>query len=392
MTRNDASQTLRNELVERLRQSGTLTSSRVARAFRRVPRHVFVPEHPQHAVYDDRALITKARGGIPTSSSSQPAIMATMLEQLEVRPGQRVLEIGAGTGYNAALLSEIAGSRGSVTSIDIQPDVAAIARARLRALRYDNVRVVADDGARGYAKGAPFDRIIVTASCWEMPSAWLHQLRDGGVIVLPLRLNGSHVSLGLRRRGDVLRGISAQPCGFMPMQGVSGRTLNRRLTGGVAPMFAQTDARIPLVGLRTLLRTTPQRVECRALDELKPGDVFNFATFQALQGDPVVAIGAIGGAQDVGLCDEGATSLCFAGTSAVTRGRLIVYGGDEMRAAFERNVQAFVDAGKPATTRLRVDIRANTAAALDEIPKPVGRGRYAWARASLRFDARYAAA
>src|SRR5262245_21373857 len=113
----DGTAVLRRELVEQFAKAGIIRTPAVARAMARVPRHIFVPDYPLHMVYSDRALITKMRGGIGTSSSSQPALMAGMLEMLRVRRGMNVLEIGAGTGYNAALLAELAGADGSVTTI-----------------------------------------------------------------------------------------------------------------------------------------------------------------------------------------------------------------------------------------------------------------------------------
>src|SRR3990172_6286957 len=121
--------TLRRRLVKELRRRDYLHSQRVAEAFAAVPRHLFVPGQPLKDVYTDRAFITKRVDGVPVSSSSQPSIMAIMLEQLELAPGQRVLEIGAGPGYNAALLSQLVGERGRVTTVDIDAEVAGGGRA-----------------------------------------------------------------------------------------------------------------------------------------------------------------------------------------------------------------------------------------------------------------------
>jgi protein-L-isoaspartate(D-aspartate) O-methyltransferase len=127
----DPTASLRRQLVEQLTKAGAIRGAAVARAMARAPRHLFVPEYPLHLVYGDRALVTKTRAGVGTSSSSQPAIMAVMLEALRPRRGMNVLEIGAGTGYNAALLRELVGPDGAVTSIDIQADVTARARRNL---------------------------------------------------------------------------------------------------------------------------------------------------------------------------------------------------------------------------------------------------------------------
>src|SRR3990172_3865788 len=115
---------LRRRLVNELRKPGYLRTERVAEAFSAVPRHVFLPGKPMKDVYTNRAFVTKQLDGVPVSSSSEPAIMAIMLEQLDVQPGHRVLEIGAGTGYNAAVLSHLVGRRGRVATVDIDSEIA----------------------------------------------------------------------------------------------------------------------------------------------------------------------------------------------------------------------------------------------------------------------------
>ncbi|MGH3930512.1 MAG: methyltransferase, FxLD system [Pseudonocardiaceae bacterium] len=142
-----------------------------------------------------------------------------MLQQLEVRPGHRVLEIGAGTGYNAALLARLAGPEGEVTTVDIDTDVAESARRNLTAAGYAGVRVIRGDGEDGYPAAAPFDRIIVTAGAWDMPPAWLEQLAPAGRIVVPLRIRGLSRSVALERDDPCWRSVSVENCGFIPLRG-----------------------------------------------------------------------------------------------------------------------------------------------------------------------------
>jgi protein-L-isoaspartate(D-aspartate) O-methyltransferase len=184
---------LRQGLVELLRGRGHVRDDRVAAAFGAVPREVFLADHAERHgladVYRDDAIVTRRDGaGTPTSSSSQPAIMAEMLEMLGLRAGQRVLEIGAGTGYNAALLSHLVGDEGRVTSVELDADTAVAAR---RALVTSGVpvRVEVGDGAAGWPAAAPFDAVIATASTEVVPRAWFDQLRPGGTLVVPLRLS-----------------------------------------------------------------------------------------------------------------------------------------------------------------------------------------------------------
>lgn len=183
----------------------------LARAFSRVPRHRFIPdlvwpdltgaplsrsEDPvpwARCVYQDQAVTTQVNDGVPggpgrvnrpTVSSSQPSVMAAMLQAAEVVPGAHVLEVGSGTGFNSALLSELVGAEGSVTTIEVDPGVAERAEACLRGTGHD-VRVVSGDGADGYPDGAPYDALLATCPVVRVPTPWLTQVRPGGRIVLP---------------------------------------------------------------------------------------------------------------------------------------------------------------------------------------------------------------
>ncbi|HSZ42366.1 MAG TPA: methyltransferase, FxLD system [Trebonia sp.] len=226
---------LREALVDQLAAAGTVRMPAVEAALRAVPRHVFVPEAPLPRAYADDVVQTKLDSdGIPISAASQPSIVAVMLEQLAVAPGDRVLEIGAGTGYNAALLARLAGDSGSVVTLDVDDDIVRGARAALAQAGFPGVTVIRGDGALGYAPRAPYDRIIATVGARDIPLAWQDQLAPDGRIVVPLRLRGSvtrsvafrhapearsapHTGSG-REAGPVLRSVSSVMCGFMPMR------------------------------------------------------------------------------------------------------------------------------------------------------------------------------
>jgi len=212
----------RRALMHAVRERGAAKDDAVARALLTVPRHVFLPGIPLEEVYRDDAIVTKRDSdGVPISSSSQPTIMAIMLDQLGLAPGHRVLEIGAGTGYNAALLAQLVGPDGEVVSIDIDDDVVERARAGLAAAGPDHERVtvVCDDGARGYPDRAPYDRIIATVGVWDLSPAWLEQLAPGGRIVAPLDLHGAQVSVAFERGDGGWVSRSLVPCGFMQLRG-----------------------------------------------------------------------------------------------------------------------------------------------------------------------------
>lgn len=210
--------TLHQALVERLRQSGAIQSDRVEAAFRAVPRHLFLPNEPLAKVYQDEAIITKRLNGRPISSSSQPTVMAVMLEQLALESGHRVLEIGAGTGYNAALMAHLVGETGQIITVDLDEDT--IENARQCLARASNVQVICADGWFGYPEAAPYDRIILTVGAWDIAIAWQEQLKPDGRLVLPLTLRDNvQLTVAFEWADDCLESVSMSNCGFMKLRG-----------------------------------------------------------------------------------------------------------------------------------------------------------------------------
>jgi protein-L-isoaspartate(D-aspartate) O-methyltransferase len=218
---------LRQRLVDDLRRRGYVRTDPVAAAFAAVPRERFLADYAERhgldAVYKDEAIVTRRDPGTgeATSSSSQPAIMAEMLELLAPGPGDRVAEIGAGTGYNAALLAHLVGDEGMVTSVELDPETAADARRNLREAGCP-AAVVVGDGRDGVPAAAPLDGMIATASVEAVPRAWHDQLRTGGRLVVPLRISrvafGLQVVAGLRRGRHGLEHAAAVPGGFMALR------------------------------------------------------------------------------------------------------------------------------------------------------------------------------
>ncbi|MBP2477619.1 protein-L-isoaspartate(D-aspartate) O-methyltransferase [Crossiella equi] len=212
---------LREQMIHHIRAAGHLPTQRIEAALRTVPRHRFVPAAPLEEAYANRAITIKPGANRPASCISVPTVVAMMLGQLDPQPGDRVLEIGAGTGYNAALLAELVGPTGSVTTVDIHPDVTDHARRALASTGYDRVRVVTGDGALGEETGAPYDTIIVTVGPWDLPTAWFEQLAPGGTLVVPLHWRGQARSVAFHRQGDgSLRATNSAQCGFIPMIGI----------------------------------------------------------------------------------------------------------------------------------------------------------------------------
>jgi protein-L-isoaspartate(D-aspartate) O-methyltransferase len=199
------------------------TSAHVEAAMRAVARHRFVPDAPVEQAYANVAVITKrAPDGTDLSCASLPSLVAAMLDNLDVQPGHRILEIGAGTGYNAALLAHLTGPTRQVTTIDIDPQVTGQARRALDATGYGSVEVITRDGALGAPEHAPYDRVIVTVGAWDIPTTWWEQLVPGGRLVVPLRWRGQTRAVAFVRSTDSWRADWVELCGFVPMIGQEG--------------------------------------------------------------------------------------------------------------------------------------------------------------------------
>lgn len=255
---------LRAEMVERLRASGAVHDPAVEQALLNVPRHLFLPHKTLAEAYENVAVATRWERGATISSVSQPEIVAMMLEQLHIVPGMRVLEIGAGAGYNAALLAELVGPAGSVTTIELDPDLASEAAAHLAAAGYSpaRARVIAGDGWEGWAAGAPWDRIEATVGVWDISPAWVEQLAKGGILLTPLWLGVSDVSVALRKRVDALVSESWALCGFVRLRGPgAGQPPVARLSGRRSLLGPGAESLAPHVAEALALPSRRQRLD-----------------------------------------------------------------------------------------------------------------------------------
>jgi protein-L-isoaspartate(D-aspartate) O-methyltransferase len=216
----EEAEALRTRMVDRLVGSGVVTTPEVEQVLRLVPRHLFLSGVPLADAYRDEAVLVKrAAGGSPISSASQPTMVASMLEALDVRPGQRVLEIGTGTGYNAGLLAELAGPHGRVVSVELEGDLAGRAAETIARAVAHPVEVVAGDGALGYPPAAPYQRVVVTAGASRVLPTWEEQLAEGGRLVVPIvdAAGVGSVVVFDKVGGRLVAGADI-PCAFLPLR------------------------------------------------------------------------------------------------------------------------------------------------------------------------------
>ncbi|MER5203817.1 methyltransferase domain-containing protein [Streptomyces sp. NPDC002825] len=264
----------RRALVRELEAQGLLTDPAWRAAFAEVPRHLFVPYYYVSATggyerlwagdpeqerrdrwlrgaYDDTAIATRVRDGDLVSSASQPSLMALMLDALEVRAGNDVLEIGAGSGYHAALLCHRLGEE-HVTTVDLDEEIAESARTHLAAAGY-RPAVLAADGGRGCPEHAPYDRIVATCEVPAVPYPWLAQCRPGALVLAPLstgliRLrvrDAAHAEgrfLETSAYFVALRGVAAEAAMPVPRHGPAGDERFLFLWGLVAGSLDRREA------------------------------------------------------------------------------------------------------------------------------------------------------
>jgi protein-L-isoaspartate(D-aspartate) O-methyltransferase len=201
--------TLHERMVNAQLRSRGITDERVLDAMARVPRHEFAPERYRDQAYEDHPLPI-AEG----QTISQPYIVAVMLQALALKPSDRVLEIGTGSGYVTALLAELTGE---VFSIERHAALANAARELLSRLDYRNVRVVVGDGTRGFAEGAPYDAILVSAAASELPHELVEQLSEGGRLMIPVGCDDSQQLHLIEKRNGQPKTTLREMCRFVPL-------------------------------------------------------------------------------------------------------------------------------------------------------------------------------
>jgi protein-L-isoaspartate(D-aspartate) O-methyltransferase len=207
---------LRTGMIEKQLQSRRIVDPRVLDAMRRMPRHLFVPDEVRNRSYEDRALSIGCGQTI-----SQPFMVAIMLQALGLNGYEKVLEIGTGTGYQAALLGLLARQ---VETVEIIPELAAQARTLISAQGLDNVHIHVGDASAGWPQEAPFDAIIMAAGAPEAPPALAEQLASGGQLLIPLGDRKKQILTLFRKECTELTSQSLGGCSFVPLRGAYGWT------------------------------------------------------------------------------------------------------------------------------------------------------------------------
>ena len=210
-SRANDERTVRLDMVRTQLERRGIKDERVLQAMREVPRHVFAPAKRRHEAYGDHPIPIGE-----TQTISQPYMVAVMIEHLRLRGGERVLEIGTGSGYQAAVLGRLAAE---VYTVECFPSLAADARLVLQQLGYENVQVVQANGCQGFAQGSPYNGIVVAAAAPFIPAPLRLQLADGGRLVIPVGGPEGQRLLIVTRQGDTFTEEKTVTCRFVPLLG-----------------------------------------------------------------------------------------------------------------------------------------------------------------------------
>jgi protein-L-isoaspartate(D-aspartate) O-methyltransferase len=201
-------------MVSRQLKARGINNQRVLAAFAKVRREEFVAADLQEHAYEDRPLSIGC-----SQTISQPFIVAYMLQAADVRPDDHVLELGTGSGYQTALLAELAKT---VVSLERHPELAETARERLSCLGYSNVEVIAADGTLGYPERAPYDVVMVSAAAPHVPPPLIHQLAENGRLVIPVGIRQSQNLVLVRKTPGGIQTSRLEGCAFVPLIGAEG--------------------------------------------------------------------------------------------------------------------------------------------------------------------------
>ncbi len=204
-------------LVRRWNESGQIINEAAIKAFIETPREMFVPDKYLDEAYGDYPL------PIPCGQTiSQPTTVMVITQALELEKGHRALEVGAGSGYQAAIIANIIGKKGTVYSTELISELALLAERNLKKAGVTNAKVICKDGSKGYPKAAPYDRIVISAACREIPLPLIEQLKNNGIIVAPVGDTSMQKLIKLRKHNSTFNTKSLGDFVFVPLKGEYG--------------------------------------------------------------------------------------------------------------------------------------------------------------------------
>lgn len=360
-TSQEESTILRNQLIDQLVEGGYIRSKEIETAFRKVPRHLFLSKVELQEAYSDGSVITKTIGIEPISSSTAPSLMASMLEILDLKKGMKVLEIGAGTGYNAALLAELTGDQQKVWSCDIDSETVEEARENLRGAGYEYITIKCTDGAKGSPEHSPYDRIIVTASVRNILKPLIEQLAEGGIVVIPIWINGTQITPALQKQKDgTLVGLSTTLGGFMELRSKTSKEVLRGLSGKIPEKGLLISSEYPKLfdGERLeLLLSGPYETRPLPIEDILPPRASNFFPFLALKEKKSVELFLENETDKFGFGDSAAGIVDLENNTAclISRdNRVLIYGSISVYENILLRVEEWVSLKKPGVDRLQV--------------------------------------
>jgi len=245
-------QTLNKQMTEQVKKRGFLKNPEYEKAFLSTQRHFFIPvlydienqewkkyevnysdpqEEIMKKIYVDTPLVISVEQENVVSTSSQPTVMSMMIEEAKLKKGEKVLEVGAGSGYNASVMSHVVGDTGRIITTELERTVYETAKENLERFGVKNVEIHCLDGGLGYQEEAPFDKIVVTTSSSDITEEWVKQLNTGGIVVLPLVTRGIEAIVSLKKEDEEsLKGDIKYYVRFLTMRGLSSSIMHYGLT------------------------------------------------------------------------------------------------------------------------------------------------------------------
>jgi protein-L-isoaspartate(D-aspartate) O-methyltransferase len=349
----------------------TPLSKATEQAYLATPRHLFVsrfrewgspewrhvtPENlAQHlpALYADRPLVLFGEDDANLFSTiSQPSFVLRMLDMLQLQPDQTVFELGAGSGWNAALMGHLVGRGGRVFSLELIPEVATAAAVAVQAHGLTNVSIVAADGGDGYPAGAPYDRALFTAGAYDLPRAFYDQLRDGGLLMAVIKVEGGGDTLVvLRKTNNHFESIDSMSCAFVQFRG-------KRQVDGLEPAAPQT-----LPGWPELQKQEVSRTRFWWAGKGQESLAWRTMTIRFFLGISEPRFRAFKTDKNpsrpqeelyFGLWDQNLRSLVLAQDDC-----LIAYGNDSARTQLVEKVRQWVDLGMPSAASFKLSVYPN---------------------------------